>query len=77
MAVTNLKVTNGTYADVHAPRTYGEGAIADADELVTDTNKYPLGTEYLDITNHVLYQRVAIGGTTAADDYYWIQLVNA
>jgi hypothetical protein len=65
MAVSNLKTLDGVYAMAFAPRVLGEGAIENTDELAVDVIKYPLGTQYLNITAGALQIRTAVDGVAA------------
>lgn len=57
MAVTNLKQMEGEIQN--HPRMIGTGTPVVTDSLVTDTQKYPTGSSYLDTTNGKIYYRIA------------------
>lgn len=65
MATTNVKQLDGLYAMAFAPRVLGEGAIENTDDLAIDVIKYPLGTQYVDITAGTLSIRTAVDGVAA------------
>jgi len=65
MAVTNLYKNTGTYAEELAPRLRGEGVIEDSDELAIDVKNFPIGTQYLNISNSELNVRTAENGVAA------------
>jgi len=65
MAITNLKQLSGIYASNPAERFIGTGAPASSDEFVTDATKYPLGSQYINLTTKIMYIRTGVAGTTA------------
>lgn len=64
--ITNLVILNGSDKTRHYSVCAGNGAVAEVlDPIVTDINKYPKGSSYLDLTNKTFYQRVATAKATA------------
>jgi hypothetical protein len=59
MPATNIKSLEQGEIQKGAPRLIGTGAIAATDALVTDPEKYPIGTEYYSTSTRVTYRRVA------------------
>jgi hypothetical protein len=59
---TNVKNAQPGQKVYSAPNFQGTGAIVAGEALITDVIKYPLGTEYFDLTNRVLYKRLATAG---------------
>lgn len=65
--VANVKILNGSDKTRHYTVCMGEGAIAEAtDPIVTDVNKFPIGSQYTDLTGKLFYVRVA-GAKAVAD----------
>lgn len=65
MAVTSLKVISGTYNASEKQQPVictGVGAPEAEDSLVTDTEAYPIGSEYLDTDGSVFYKRFFANG---------------
>jgi len=68
MATTNLKVLSGPYKDVEVVDPValkGTGAPANNDEIATNVDRYPIGSTYIDTTNHKFYFREAVAGVAA------------
>lgn len=65
MAATNLTTLNPSEKTLLAPRVIGTGAPADGDDLSTLVKIYPIGSTYIDKTNHKFYFRDAVNGVAA------------
>lgn len=52
----------------------GTGAPANTDNLVTDTHRFPVGTEYIDTTAKKKYCRCSVSVPGVAADYIDLSL---
>ena len=64
--VSDLLILNGADKVRHYSVCIGKGAIANAtDPIVTDTRKFPIGSQYTDLTGKKFYTRVAAAKAAA------------
>lgn len=70
MASTNIIILNPADKARHCTIAVGDGAPADGDAIVTDTRKYPTGSQYTDLTGKDFYVRMA-SAKVAAD---WVKI---
>lgn len=65
MAATNTQILNASDKTKHYAMVVGTGAPADGDLLCTNTNKYPVGTRYMNTATGIEYRRVDNDGDAA------------
>lgn len=64
--IANLVILNSADKTRHYSVAMGEGAVADADDvIVTDLKSYPLGSQYTDLTNKTMSVRTAANKAVA------------
>lgn len=66
MAVTHLSILNPADKTRQYTVAIGQGAITNTDVPATDLKKFPIGSQYTDVTNKKFYVRTA-GSKVAAD----------
>lgn len=65
MAITNFAILNPADKVRHISFSSGTGAPAATDPLVTDIKTHPIGSQYTDTENKILYIRTAANKAVA------------
>ena len=64
--ITELTILNSSDKGYKFAYATGKGAVADADDpIVVRTDQFPIGSQYVDLTNKKLYVRTAAAPAAA------------